>query len=122
MVEGLGVAVAVAKEIGSIDKLLSNLINIDYLVIDNLEKRRIRKVVQQLNYIYFSKNGVRRALEMINTAKNSPSWGHRLPMSRRRCERKFGSSSTSWMQRCTLDRRWTPHPARQAIFCNPSRR
>jgi hypothetical protein len=61
----LAIAAEIAKEVGSVDKLLRNLMNIDFLFKDNLNKRRVRKVIEQLEYIYFSRGGVRRSLEMI---------------------------------------------------------
>jgi hypothetical protein len=62
-------ALAAAKEVGSLDKLLRNLMNIDFLFKDNLNKRRVRKVIERLEYIYFSHDGIRHALEMLRDRK-----------------------------------------------------
>src|ERR1700730_16111688 len=65
----LQIAAGVAKEIGNIDKFLRNLMTLDLLFKDNLKSRQIRKVVDQLEYIYFSRDGVKGALQKLRDKK-----------------------------------------------------
>jgi hypothetical protein len=58
-----------AKEISNLEKLLDNILSADYLLKDALRKRQIRTVIDRLDYIYFSPNGLRKLLENLRDMK-----------------------------------------------------
>jgi hypothetical protein len=65
---------AVAREIGNVDKIVKNLVGLDFIVKDALAQRSLRTVIDRIEYIYFSKQTYLRLLQQLATHQNvSPS-------------------------------------------------